>query len=86
VLYRNYRYGDPSLKSINTFLFAAFITRVLMFFVIVGSIQFDLVAFAGYLGISVALNRGVAVRPPKTEPARQTARELLPPLRSALRT
>jgi hypothetical protein len=67
VLYRNYRYGDPALKTINCFLFASFIVRTLTFFIIVGGIQFDLPMFAGYLGLSIALNGGVARRPASSE-------------------
>src|SRR4029077_2244465 len=32
VMYSNFRYGDPALKTINTFLFADLIRHVLMFF------------------------------------------------------
>src|SRR5207244_1581023 len=32
VLFRNYRYGDPAAKHINTFLLAFFLTRAVFFF------------------------------------------------------
>lgn len=62
VLLRNYRYGPEELKVINTFLLAFFVTRVVHFLVIFGSIQADMMQFAGLIGLSVALNGGVAQR------------------------
>jgi hypothetical protein len=60
VLHNNFRYGDPALKSINTFLFASYIIRVFMFWFVVGGFVSDMTYFVGYVGLSVALNRGVA--------------------------
>ena len=34
VVWRNYRYGDPTIGRINTFLFAAYIAKCTTFFVI----------------------------------------------------
>jgi hypothetical protein len=65
VLYRNYRYGDPSLRTINTFLLASYIGRSLLFWLIFGGFYGDLVQYTGLLGLSVSLNGGVA----KTAPA-----------------
>jgi hypothetical protein len=65
-LHRNYLYGDPELKKINTFLFAYFLVRTLLFFGIYGSFYYDLAAFTGLLGFSVSLNGGV--RSPVVEP------------------
>jgi hypothetical protein len=84
-LHRNYRYGDPSLKTINTFLLAVFVARVLVF-MIGGSFYNDMQMFVGSLGLSVALNGGVAQPEPK--PAPKTAPEpsladMLPRPRSA---
>jgi hypothetical protein len=59
VLYRNYKYGNPALKTINTLLFATFLTRVVFFFAIFGAVESDMLQFAGWLGLSVALNGGV---------------------------
>jgi hypothetical protein len=81
VLYRNYRYGDPALNTINCFLLAAFIVRMLIFFIIVGGIQYDLPMLVGYLGLSVALNGGVARRPA----ASQLPTELALPVREGYR-
>jgi hypothetical protein len=61
-LWNNYRYGDAELRTINTFLLANFIVRVLMFFFIVGGLTSDICFFVGALGLSIALNNGVARR------------------------
>jgi hypothetical protein len=70
VVYRNYRYGDPALRTTNTLLFAAFITKIVVFIFLVGGFYGDLQAFAGILGLSVCLNGGVAQpsAAPATEP------------------
>lgn len=69
VLYCNYRYGDPSLRIVNTFLLANFIVRMGMFWFIVGGFYSDLMYFTGLLGLSVSLNGGVARRAPATATA-----------------
>jgi len=69
VLHRNYRYGDPGLRAINTFLLAAFLAKVVMFFFVVGGLHGDMQSFAAWLGLSVALNGGVARPAPKPAPA-----------------
>ncbi|MGN6556321.1 MAG: O-antigen ligase family protein, partial [Verrucomicrobiota bacterium] len=61
-LWRNYRFGDPALRIINIFLLAVFTERVIMFFVIFGGLSSDMVSFAGLIGLSIALNRGVSKR------------------------
>lgn len=55
-LYTAYQYGDPELRTINTFLFACFTARVIFFFAVFGAISSDLYVFTGMLGMSVALN------------------------------
>ena len=59
VLYRNYRYGDPGVRLVNTFLLAYFLVRVFLFFFMFGALESDLFKFTGILGLSVAINRGV---------------------------
>jgi O-antigen ligase len=59
-LYRNFRYGDPKLRQVNGFLFAVFLTRFIFFWVIFGAIANDLAIFIGWVGLSVAINGGVA--------------------------
>jgi len=60
ILHRNYRYGDPALKLVNSMLLASFIVKTLMFWLIAGGFYSDMLTFAGWLGLSVALNGGVA--------------------------
>ena len=73
VVYRNYKYGDPEFRQINTYLFAAFITRVIFFLSVFGSFEGDLPNFLGLLGMSVAINGGmrqpVKARLPQKRPA-----------------
>ena len=72
VLYLNYRYGELDLKLINSFLFAAFTSRVLIFLLVGGDLSTDMMVFCGLLGLSVSFNGGVR-RPVRViEPARQT--------------
>jgi hypothetical protein len=70
-LNRNRLYGDPALKSINTFLLAAFLTKIIVFFFIAGALSSDILTFAGYLGLSISLNGGVCH--PARQPAAATA-------------
>lgn len=70
VLYRNYRYGDPALRTVNTFLLAAFVSRIVFFFFIFGDIDTDILHFGGWLGLGVALNGGACK--PASAPARVT--------------
>ncbi len=59
VLYQNFRYGDPHLRPLNTFLLSLFLLRIFVFFFIFGGIEGDIHRFVGVLGLSVAINRGV---------------------------
>jgi hypothetical protein len=74
VLSHNYRYGDPALKKINLFLLVAFVSRIIYFLTIFGSIDLDILIFGGWLGLSVALNGGVC----QPAPAPATAGSKLP--------
>ena len=60
VLYRNYRYGAPALRHINTFFLAFFIAQGIFFFGIFGAFNTQLYMFTGLLGMSVSLNGGGA--------------------------
>jgi len=60
VLIRNWRNGDPALKSINTFLLGIFIVRIFFFIFVFGAIAQDLAVFAGIVGLGVSLNAGSA--------------------------
>jgi len=60
VLYRNYRFGDPSLRTVNAFLLTAFITHLLLFFFVAGSFHVDMPTFCGTIGFNISLNGGVS--------------------------
>src|SRR5437867_1511455 len=66
VLYYHYRFGDPSLQRVNTFLLAYFAARILFFLFIFGSLTSDLYALLGMLGLSISLN-GAPHTPPEPE-------------------
>jgi hypothetical protein len=63
LLARNHRYGDPQLKTINAFLFAAFLAKLLCFFSLFGGFHSDLLSFVGLVGLSVSINRGLCPLP-----------------------
>lgn len=67
LLQQNYRFGDPSLLRINTFLFGYFIVKVFTFFFIFGSVHSDMGPMAALVGLSVSLNGGVC-QPPEALP------------------
>lgn len=88
VLYRNYKFGDPALQRINRFLYAYYLMKVIMFFVIFGSLYSDFVGFTGLVGLSVALNGGLrrpALAPAPSRPVNQLRLEGAPrPLRGGV--
>jgi len=63
VVWRNYRYGDPSLRRINTFLFTLYVTGCFFFVFIFGDPVNDVGHFCGIIGLSIALNHGICRRP-----------------------
>jgi hypothetical protein len=67
VFRQNYLYGNPELKLLNRGLFAIFLARAIFFFTVFGSFYSDLTFFVGLVGISIAVNAGVA----NPAPARQ---------------
>jgi len=67
VLVSNYRYGNPALQVVNAFFLADFLTRAIMFLVVVGGLTTDMLHFAGIVGLSVSLNGGVARPQPSEE-------------------
>jgi hypothetical protein len=62
VVYHNYRYSDPALKTVNTYLFACFAAQVFFFLFVFGDLSGDMLKFAGPLGLSVSFNGGVRRR------------------------
>ncbi len=80
VFYRNYKFGDPELEKVNTFLFAFYLAKLLFFLTIFGSLYVDLATFAGAVGLSISLNGGVAgQRETAPEPVRAINRFRLAP-------
>lgn len=59
VLYLNYRYSPPELRTANTFFLAAFASKTIMFLFVGGFFNLDMMTFCGMLGLSVAFNGGV---------------------------
>jgi hypothetical protein len=68
VLYYNCRFGNPALQSINTFLMAFFIAKLVLFLLVFGSFFSDLYFFTGLVGLSVSLNGEPGIQP-ETAPA-----------------
>jgi O-antigen ligase len=68
VLHRNWKYGSPALRRVNTLLLAAFAAHAIFFLGIFGALEADMAGFAGLLGLAVALNGAVAA-PAPTESA-----------------
>ena len=58
-LHHNRLYGDPALRGTNNFLFAMFLTKIIVFFFIFGALSDDIVVLSGLLGLSVSLNGGI---------------------------
>jgi hypothetical protein len=56
MLHRNWKFGSPALQSVNAVLLASFAAHAVFFFGFFGSLQGDIAAFTGTLGLSVALN------------------------------
>lgn len=67
VLLNNLRHGDPELFHINSFLFAAFIAKLLFFLFIFGSFYGEFLILTGLVGLSVSINGGVSQPAPVTE-------------------
>jgi hypothetical protein len=80
-LHRNYRYGDPTLRVVNGFLFAYFTAKIILFLVVFGGLYGDMATFVGIIGLSISLNGGVRRPVPQTAPSMkgtQFARRLQP--------
>jgi hypothetical protein len=70
LLYRNARYGDPRLQSINTLLLSAFVAKMVFFLFVFGGLYAELYIFTGFVGLSVSLNGSPQeqVKEEETEP------------------
>jgi len=84
VLLHNYRNSPPELRLVNTLLLALFTVRVFHFLFIFGSLHSDLAHFTGLVGLSLALNGGLAARKAAPVPATQPAVARLRPLGAPL--
>src|SRR6266404_3836678 len=60
VVRRNYLFGDPAFRRVNTFLLAYFVAKVIFFFGVFGGLYSDLAGFTGLLALSVSINGGAA--------------------------
>jgi hypothetical protein len=63
VLYRNYKYGSPELRTINIYFLATCISSIIAFFFIFGSYKDCMASYGGMAGFSLAINGGLARRP-----------------------
>jgi hypothetical protein len=67
VLWANYKYGDPELHKINTFLLSYFIAKSIFYLFVFGGFYSDLVTFTGLIGFAISLNKGIAKPVPVVE-------------------
>ena len=77
ILYRNYRYGDPELKTVNAFLMVLAIQKFFGFFFIFGAYSSDLGDYAKLAGFSIAMNWCIC-GPPKAARVVQRIKPLSP--------
>jgi len=74
-LLHNYRHGDPSLKTANTFLLAYFVAKLIYYLGVFGSFYSDFFVFTGIIGLSISVNGAIPqpgqepVETPLEEPA-----------------
>jgi hypothetical protein len=59
VMYRNFKYGDPGLKTVNIFFLAQYVAALIGFFLIFGAYSDAIFGFSKVIGFSLALNWGV---------------------------
>jgi hypothetical protein len=71
VVYDNFRYGDESLRKINTYLWAYYFYSVFRFIFIYGALNSDILIFVSIIGFSIALNGGVCRPAPQPVQTRQ---------------
>jgi len=77
VLYLNYRFGEASLRTLNTALLACFGGHAVFFLLFFGSIDTDLFVLAGLVGLSVSLNGGVSAAAESVEQEPDSAEPLV---------
>lgn len=87
VLYRNYKFGHPNLRTTNALLLAMFLAHTIKFMFIAGGFYNEFWWFTGIVGFSISLNGGICAPAPVAAPAYAPARRLslaLPRARPAL--
>jgi hypothetical protein len=62
LLWRNFKYGEESIRNINGFLLASFIAKLFYFLFVFGAFYMDLSTMVGIVALSVSFNRGMAAR------------------------
>lgn len=67
LLWRNWRHGRPELAKVNALLLSSYLCWLVLFFTYWGTLYWSLRDFTGILGLSVAINHGLAARPRPTE-------------------
>ena len=78
ILYRNYRYGDPEIKTVNAILLIMSLSRFSGYFFLFGSYADDIGELAKLSGFSIALNWGIRSAPAAAATAKQMIRRLPP--------
>ena len=76
VMYRNYKYSPPELRTVNTLLLAMYIQGFWGFFFIIGAFHEDVGNFGKLIGFSIALNGGLLG--PVSQPAKVQSFKSLP--------
>jgi hypothetical protein len=69
VFLSNYRYGSAEMKLVNTLMLSLFLSRIISFFFVFGSLYSEMAAFTGLVALNVCLNGGVKGREPAPAPA-----------------
>jgi hypothetical protein len=82
-LHSNYRYGDPSLRTVNILLLASFMANIISFFFIFGAFTVEIQFISGLLGLSVSLNGGIC-RPSPAPAAKKIEPKIRAPSRPQL--
>lgn len=71
VMYLNYKYGDPALRTVNSLLLLLYLFEALNYISCMGGLQMSQdigLFFIGYLGFGIALNNGVRRPSPRPQP------------------
>jgi O-antigen ligase len=73
VLYRNWKYGNPELRSVNALLFVVFLFEVVSFLSCYAGLSLPVAVpfLVGRVGLSIALNGGVCRPEPQPVPAKE---------------